>query len=221
MKKIVLWGAGGHALVVADIVRLSGEFQICGFVDDVNPDRHNMMFDGAPILGGSEQLDGLLEKGIEHLILAVGDCEARLRLAEVALAKGYQLATAIHPQTIMAYSASIGSGSVVTAGAVIGPEVEIGANCIINTCASIDHECVIADGVHVGPGVHLGGKVRVGRGAWIGIGGIVKDSINIGPYAVVGAGSVVLSDIPPGVVAYGTPAKVIREVQTNVHQTAI
>jgi PglD N-terminal domain len=37
--KIVIWGAGGHALVVADIIRLRDDYELVGFLDDVNPER--------------------------------------------------------------------------------------------------------------------------------------------------------------------------------------
>lgn len=79
--KIVLWGASSHAKVVADIVRLGEDYEIVGFLDDVNVDRHRTDFCGATILGGLEQLDQLKEQGVAHLIMAVGNNRARLRLA--------------------------------------------------------------------------------------------------------------------------------------------
>ena len=101
--------------------------------------------------------------------------------------------------------------SIVVAGAVLNAESVIGQNVIINTLAGVDHECVIGDGAHIGPGAHLGGGCRVGRGTWIGIGACVKDRIAIGENSIVGAGAVVLNDIPSGVIAYGVPAKVVRK----------
>ncbi|MGH7634357.1 MAG: acetyltransferase, partial [Gemmatimonadaceae bacterium] len=82
---------------------------------------------------------------------------------------------------------------------------------IVNTAASVDHDCDLADGVHVACGAHLAGHVRVGRGAWIGIGAVVRERVTIGAGAMIGAGAVVVSDVPPGVLAFGVPARVIRE----------
>src|SRR5262245_52584326 len=155
-KRIVIWGASGHALVVADIVRLSGAYEIVGFIDDVDENRHNAEFDGAPIFG-SEQLDRVRGEGVEQLSVAVGDCAARLRLADLARQKQFLLATAIHPRATIAGGVEIGPGSVIVAGAVINPGSSIGSNVIVNTCASVDHECLIEDGAHIGPGVNLGG----------------------------------------------------------------
>lgn len=213
--KIVVWGASGHALVVADILRLAGHYKIVGFLDDLNIERWNSEFCGATILGGREQLDILRDEGIEEIIFGVGDCDARLRLSEFARAKGFRLAKAIHPQAIVAQDVSIGVGTVICAGAVVNPGSKIGENVIINTCASVDHECVIEDGVHIGPGVHLGGRVRVARASWIGIGAIISDRIDIGEHSLIGAGAVVIKSVPGNVVALGVPAEIIRERGAN------
>ena len=210
-RRIVIWGASGHALVVADIVRLLETYEIAGFLDDVNPDRHNTKFHGIPILGGREELDRLRDSGVEYLIVGIGDCAARLKLAEVAREKGFTLATAIHPRAVVAAGVEIGPGTMVAAGAVINPASKIGSNVIINTSASVDHECVIGDGAHVGPGVNLGGNVTVGSGSWIGIGAKVRHGIVIGPRSIVGAGAVVLHDVRAETVVFGVPAKVKEE----------
>src|SRR4029453_12967758 len=95
---------------------------------------------------------------------------------------------------------------------IVNPGAAIGANVIVNTAASVDHECCLDDGVHVGPGVRLGGRVRVGRGSWLGLGSGIKDGVRTGPGTIVRAGSLVLRDLPGGVVAFGTPATIVRSV---------
>ena len=210
--KIVIWGAGGHAMVVADILRCQGGFEIVGFLDDANPGRHGQPFRGSTILGGQEQLAPLHKQRITTIMVAIGDCAARLTLAAMVKAKGFALATAIHPRSIIAAGVAIGEGTVIAAGAIVNPAASIGENVILNTAAGIDHECAIEDGVHIGPGARLGGAVRIGRGAWIGIGATVIQKVKIGEGSVIGAGAVVLDDIPPRVVAVGVPAKVIRSL---------
>ncbi len=209
---VVIWGASGHAMVVADIIRLCGEYEIAGFLDDYNPDRRGEAFCGSTVLGGREALDELREQGIRHVIGGFGHCKGRLAAADYARSRGFELAKAIHPSAAVAPGVSVGGGTVVAAGAVICTACEIGDNVIVNTCASVDHEGVVEDGVHICPGTHLAGGVRVGRGAWIGVGATVSDHLSIGAGSLIGAGAVVVRDLPENVVAYGVPARIVRQV---------
>lgn len=211
-KKLVIWGASGHAAMVADIIRLRGEYEIVGFLDDINSKRHGMEFCGSTILGGKEQLDFLAKQNVQNLIVGFGNCNVRVKLAELIKSKGFNLITAIHPQAIIAANVSIGAGSVIMPGAVINTLSVIGENVIINTCASVDHECMIGKGAHICPGTHLAGQVTIGQTTWVGIGSTIIDKVKIGHRTFIGAGAVVVNNIPDDVVAYGVPAKVIRKV---------
>jgi acetyltransferase EpsM len=210
--KVVLWGASNTARVVADIIRLRGEYELVGFLDDISPERRGEPFCGAVVLGGREQLELLKARDVGRVMMAFADNRARLTLAAIARAKGYQLASALHPRAVIASDVRIGAGTAVMGGVVIDSGAVIGENALINTAAIVNHGCNIHDGAHVNSGSLLGGNVIVGKAATIEIGAIVGGSLTIGPGAVVGAGSVVLKDIPEGVLAYGNPAKVIRRI---------
>lgn len=209
--RVVIWGAAGHARVVADIIRLSGRFELAGFLDDVRPERAGEVFEGAMIVGGRDQLPRLLEDGVHDLIVAIGDCRARVDAACFAASLGFSLATAIHPSAVVAGSARLGGGTIVAANAVVNPGTDIGENVIVNTSSSIDHDCVVEDGAHICPRVALAAGVTVGELAWIGVGASVSDGRAIGRRTLIGAGAVVVRDIPDDVVAYGVPARVIRK----------
>ena len=212
MKKAVIWGTSGHALVVADIMRLERRFEIIGMIDDFNLQLHGQQVCGLKVFGGREQLGELAQSGATHLVFGIGSCQARLTLTPFVEQMGLKFASTIHPSAIIADNAEIGGGTVVVAGAIINPGTQIGRNCIINTGASVDHECVIRDGVHIGPGVCLGGRVTVEEGAWVAIGATVIDRVHIGTGAIVGAGAVITKDVPAGMVVYGNPGRIIRTV---------
>jgi len=209
-SKLIIWGASGHARVVADIIRVAGAYEIAGFLDDQHPENAGKSFEGSTILGGRECLRAQRERGVTHLIVAFGHCAGRLDAALFAVSQGLTLATAIHPSAVIASSAHIGIGTVIAANAVVNPHASIGQSVIINTSASIDHDCVIQDGVHIAPGVRASGRVWVGEASWIGVGATIVDGRTIGHRTIIGAGAVVVDDIPSDVVAYGVPARVIR-----------
>jgi len=208
--KLVVWGAGGHGRVVADAVARAGKFTLAGWIDDVSPRRVGELFEGVPVLGGPEQLPKLLAEGVDWLIVAVGACPARERLAEVAVRAGMRLATVVHPAATVARTAVLGPGTFVAAGAVVAPGARLGSNVIVNHGATVDHDGELADAVHVCPGAHLAGNVRVGARSWIGIGAAVVERVSVGADTMVGAGSVVVRDLPDGIVAYGCPARIVR-----------
>ncbi|MBI3344756.1 MAG: acetyltransferase [Gammaproteobacteria bacterium] len=209
---IVVFGAGGHALVVADILGQMDQYRIIGFLDDVNHERHGAKFAGASILGGSNELAALRADGVTHAIVAIGHCATRTRIAEMLVNTGFELVSAIHPRAYIAGNVEIGPGCVVAAQAAINPGSKLGTNVIVNTGATVDHECEIGAAAHIGPGVHLAGRVQVGERAWIGIGCCVSDRVRIGSDAFIGAGAAVVRDIPASMLAYGVPARVIGKV---------
>jgi sugar O-acyltransferase (sialic acid O-acetyltransferase NeuD family) len=211
--KLIIWGTGGHALVVAEIVQHQGTHEIVGFVDDVRPDRREFL--GVRVIRERHRLSGVLREGVKEIIVAIGDCSARMQLAAEAEKMGFCLHTAIHPRAVVSPTATIGVGTVIAAGAVVCASAVLGKNVIVNTCASVDHECVIRDGAHICPGVHLAGQVVVGRGTWVGIGAAVIDGIRIGDGAFIGAGSVVVKNIPGHVLATGVPARPVHKLKRN------
>jgi len=209
---VVVYGAGGHAKVVAEILRLNGH-RVVGFIDGVNADRKGADFYGAKVLGGDEVLEDLLRAGAENVVLGFGDNRLRCKTAERLVKMGFRLVSALHPNAVCAADVSIGEGTVVASGAVVGPSSRIGRNVIVNTQASLDHDCVVGDGAHVGPGAIVTGVVEVGECAWIGAGAVIADHKSIGADAIVGAGAVVVKDVPDAVVVIGVPARVSRAVK--------
>ena len=209
---IGVWGASGHALVVCSIISMCGQHEVVGLIDDANPERKGEMLGGKLILGGREVLLDLKKRGIQHVALGLGHCSARVDIAGLLRENEFQIVTLVHPNAVIAESATLGEGTVVLAGAIIDPECNVGRYAIVNNSAVICHESTIDDGVHICPGVSIGGKVRVGSCSWIGIGSCITDRVRIGARSYIGAGSVVTKDIPGGSLAYGSPAKVVRRI---------
>jgi len=209
MQRIVIWGAQGHAKVVAEALRVAGDFELAGFIDDVSPQRAGEPFGGAKVLGGRQALHGLRAEGVSAMALAFGHNRARLALLDEMRALGFDLPAVVHPSAVVAGDAMLGEGSFVGALAVVNPAARIGRAVIVNSGAIVEHDGDIADGVHLSPRACLAGGVRVGAASWIGAGSTVREKLSIGRDVTVGMGSVVVRSLPDGVTAFGCPARIV------------
>jgi UDP-perosamine 4-acetyltransferase len=199
LKPVVIIGAGGHARVVADMLRCSGR-EILGVI---TPDLcRGEDVSGLKVLGDDRAVCNYPPETIE-LANGIGALPAkklRWSLAKRFREKGFCFSTVIHPGAIIARDVSLAEGVQVMAGAVLQPGVIVGHDTIINTRVSLDHDCRIAECCHIAPGVTLSGDVQIGRLSHIGTGACAVHGVCIGSEVIVAAGSVVYRDIPDHVI---------------------
>ena len=207
-SEVLIYGAGGHGKVVADILERQPEYRLAGFLDDNRELRGKEIFD-YKVLGGLDTLRDL-DPARYLIVAAVGDNRARRDLVAKLDALGCRYARAIHPSAQIARDVSIGPGSMIVARAVINPSSRIGSHVIVNTGAIIEHDCTIEDFVHISPATALAGNVSVGEASHIGMGCSILPGIRIGADCIIGAGAVVNRDIEFGVTAVGVPARPIK-----------
>lgn len=118
----------------------------------------------------------------------------------------------IHPNSEIASTVHLGDGTVINPGVVIAPYSRLEAMVSVNRSASIGHHSSIGSFSTIHPAVNIAGHCTIGRGVTIGIGSNIVDGVSIGEGSKIGAGSLVTSDLPPGVLAYGVPAKKVRDL---------
>lgn len=212
MQQILLIGSSGHARVIAEIVEREARFAIAGLVDSFRPAGETAF--GYTTLGGERDFPSMVANlGVTGVIIAIGDNWQRARMARKIrdLLPQVTFVSAVHPSAVIARDATLGPGTVVMPGAVINPGSRLGAHCIVNTSAAIDHDCALSDFSSVAPAAALGGKVVLGECSAVMLGAHVIHRRRIGAHTVIGAGALVLSDIPDYSVAYGVPAVVVRQ----------
>jgi sugar O-acyltransferase (sialic acid O-acetyltransferase NeuD family) len=202
-----LYGAGGHAKVIAEVLESMGK-TIHGIFDDnqcVEEMRGTKVENG--ILISCENTFPVLESPV---IISIGNNNERAEIAEL-LTNSFDVkfGKAIHSTAIISPSASIAEGVMILHGSVIQADTIIGKHVLVNTAASIDHENVIGDYAHVSPHATLCGRVHVGEGTHIGAGAVVLPNLKIGKWCKVGAGAVVICDIPDFTTAVGNPARIL------------
>ena len=203
---VIVLGAGGHAKVVIEILRSTG-YQIGFCVGEKDSPSECM---GVAVLRGDEHLERLRSDGYCKIFPAIGSNIIRERVSRYAQTLGYELVNAISPHAIVSPSAALGWGIAIMSGVVINAESQIEDLSIINTGTVIDHDCHIGHSAHIAPQSALAGNVKIGRRVFWGIGAKVIPGMSIGNDSTVGAGSVVISNIPAGVVVVGVPAKIIK-----------
>jgi len=194
-RDVILLGAGGHAKVLLDALRLAG-VQVKGVVDPVLAGS-STLWRAIPIIGND---DDLLKLNPDQVILVNGtgslpSSSLRHRLFNRFTEAGFQFMNVIHPSALIGAGVELGEGVQVMAGAIIQADTAIGSNSIINTGALVDHDCVIGPDVHLAPGVVVSGGVTIGEGAHVGTGSSIIQGISIGAGAIVGAGTVVVKDV--------------------------
>lgn len=212
MDNIVVIGSSGHAKVVIDIVEREGRYKIAGLLDRYRKVGEQTL--GYPVFGQGGDLPQLTTRhALKGAIVAIGDNFIRskeaARVREVC--PDLPFVSAIHPKASIAKSVSVGEGSVIMAGAAMNPCCSIGRFCVLNTNSSLDHDSVMEDFSSLAPRAATGGNCRIGAYSAVGIGAVLINGILVGEHTVIGAGSTVLTNIDSFKVAYGTPAKAIRD----------
>lgn len=212
MKRIVLIGGGNQCHYTADIITKEGKYNIVGIIDSIHEIGSEVF--GYKVLGRQENIKELINKhNIEGGVISIGDNWARYYVSSQIkkLVPSFNFVNAIHPSVIIGENVDIGEGVVVMAGCIINPKSKIGNFTFFATGAQIDHDCNISDFASISAGSITGGYVTLGKYSAITLGVTVIDRLKIGNNTVVGAGSLVLKDLPDNVLAYGNPCIVVRE----------
>jgi sugar O-acyltransferase (sialic acid O-acetyltransferase NeuD family) len=211
-RQVIVYGAGGHGKVVADILISEGEVGFAGFIDD-RKELLGTKVMGFPVLGNGQWLR---ERALtSRLAIALGTGESAVRQVFMTCCSewGIEVLTLVHPAATVARSAQLGAGTVVMAGARINAEANVGVGVIVNTSAVIEHDVRVGDYAHVAPNAAMGGASRLGAFAHLGLGASVLGGVTIGSYTIVGAGAVAVRDLPDHVVAIGVPARIHRQLE--------
>ncbi len=190
--RVVIVGAGGYGRVALDVLLASGfEDRILGFYDDAHAALSGEVR-GVPILGDIGMLKSMLSVETVHVVVAITDNEARLRVANSLRGLGARFLSAVHPEAYVSGAAVVGDGCVVAAGAVVHPDAAVGSHCFLGPLAVVDRDAEvgagtwISAGAIVGPGARVGARVVLGQNSSVGRKAVVDGDVEVGALQHVG-----------------------------------
>lgn len=201
--RLLILGAGGFAKEVADLVLSTGH-EIAGFYEEAETGRDRPPHD-APLF------HRIPDSGYDGMVVGVGDTALRRRFYE-GYSADHRFPVLIHPSACVSSFARVGDASLIMQGCVVNADAHVGENVLLNVGCCVAHDCRVGDHAHLAPAVMLGGWAHVGVGALCGTATAVLPRQQVGAWSVCGAGSVVVADVPDGVVALGVPARVERKI---------
>lgn len=206
-EPVIILGAGGHARVLVDALRLSGARELLLADRDLTLRGDNRW--GVPVVGDDE---AVLSRGPDGVRVTVGlggvgETGPRQAIFERFRQAGFRFVQVIHPRACVAADCLLGEGVQILAGAVVNPGAEIADNAIVNTGAIVEHDCRVGHSAHVAPGAVMCGGAVLGAGAHLGAGATLLQGVRVGERGVVGAGAVVVRDAGAGQVVKGVPAR--------------
>lgn len=211
MNDLVIFGSGGfgrevHQLVL-DVNAQQASWNLLGFLDG-DPSRHGTAIHDLEILGDESWL---ADRPAVDVVVAVGSTAAKRRVVRrLAELRHPRFASLVHPSAWVGRGVRLGPGSLVCAGSLLTTDIEVAEHVILNLDCTVGHDSRLADFVTAAPSVNVSGQVTVGEGCDLGTGSTIIQGVEIGRWSVVGAGAVVVRDVPPNTTAVGVPAKPIK-----------
>lgn len=178
-SNFVIYGAGGHAKVLEDLLEkldLNVEvfFDDSGKIDSVN---------GVRVTSYDASVSPQLP-----LVIGIGNPKIRKLLLEKIK---HIFSSLIHPTAVVASDVEIGEGTVVLAGAVIQSGAKIGRHVIINSNVTIDHDAVISDFVTTYPGAYVGAEAIVGEGVVVNPNSVIMRFCEVPAYYDIAPGEII------------------------------
>ena len=194
---LIIYGGGGHAKSIIDLIRAEGKWNILGIVDDHLEPGSNIL--GVSVLGSGDMLPDLRQAGIVYAVNAVGgigDVDARVAVFDRLRSNGFILPSVFHPHAFIEPTAHVAEGCHLLYGVYVGSDSRVGFGCLLNSGVILSHDCVLEDYVNLSPGAILAGSVTIGEQAQVGMGVTINLGLHIGAGARVGNSAVIKADVP-------------------------
>jgi sugar O-acyltransferase (sialic acid O-acetyltransferase NeuD family) len=206
-RSLLVLGTRPFSLEIADVASEVPGYDVVGFVENIEKTKCQQKLEGYPIYW----IDQTADLACSHWAVNGLGTTHRSRFVEQALACGMSFATLVHPTARVSTKSQLGTGSFVSVGSIIAAYTTLGEHVLVNRGVIIGHHTTIGDYVSIMMGARVAGDTRIGKASYIGLGAVIRNGVTIGSHCVIGAGAVVTKDIPDNTMAYGNPARIVKE----------
>lgn len=212
MKDLVVIGAGNFgrevAQMISDINADKKTWNLLGFIDET-PEKHGTVINNILVLGNFDWFEKNAGGNISA-VFAIGNTHDKFKLIKKSFLYPINYPNLIHPSVKLNKFIQMGYGDIICCNSFISVNTSIGNFVTINPGCGIGHDAVIEDYATLYWSITLAGNVRICKGCEIGSKAVVIPKKEIGKWSVIGAGTVVIKDLPEKCTAVGVPAKIIK-----------
>lgn len=209
MRSVII-GAGTYGEVYLAYLQEAG-VEIVGFLDD-DPKYVGQKVRGIPVLGDVSRLNDLKQtEKIDAVYCPLGNNRLRVKFLTMAKELGYQTPCFIHHTVCLSPDVTIGEGVYILLGTTIMPHTVIKDYVMISMGVHLAHHNILEKGVFLSTGCNFGASIHAREYAYCGISSTIMTGIHeLGEDCLIGAGAVVIRDVPDRAVVAGVPAKVLK-----------
>ncbi|NBL64822.1 sialic acid O-acetyltransferase [Flavobacterium sp. NST-5] len=206
-SKCIIVGAGTYGQVYAEY--LKDFYDIIGYIDD-NETLLNSSIKNIKVIGNRDFLLNKVDKAVS-VFVPIGNNVLRVEILKELKQAGFKTPSFIHPQTVIHKSVKIGDAVYILPGTYIMPDTVIENSVMISMGVNIAHHTNIATGCFFSQGTNIGASIEIKEYAYHGIASTVMTGVKtIGKNALIGAGTVIIRDVPDFAVVVGNPGKIIK-----------